>query len=168
MTIDKRAIEKMARGIQAEFDKHPIKVPIHADPATALPPASNITTYNGPVVISSGDHAQIAWNNESVSQTQNHEIAQGYEALATLLADLLASLQSLGLAMDDAEDVRDCVDTVLGEVVKATPDDGVIRKAVKLIKGALAPIATGVGDAVTTEASEETKHLIENLGLLLG
>lgn len=31
VTIDRRAIEKMARNIQREFDKHPIKVPVQAD-----------------------------------------------------------------------------------------------------------------------------------------
>jgi hypothetical protein len=61
----------MKREIQREFDKHPISVPVQADPATTF--GTGATVYNGPVVNVHGDHAQIAWGNRDVSQNQEHE-----------------------------------------------------------------------------------------------
>lgn len=167
MSIDRNAIARMTRDLQREFDKHPIRVPIEADPDAALPPATTVNNYNGPVVMVSGDNAQLAWNNDTVNQTQNQEIAPGYEDLARLVTDLVANLDTFELDGDDAQDVLDSAQTVLGEVVKERPDQGIVRRSVKVMKGALAPIVTGVGRTVSDESAESARRVIEQLGSAL-
>jgi hypothetical protein len=73
-------------------------------------------------------------------------------------------LDTFGLQQNDAEDIRDSAETVLGEVVKDEPDEGVLNKATKIIKGSLAPIAAGVGGAVASESAEAARKVIEALG----
>ncbi len=169
MSIDKNAIARMMRGIQQEFDKHPIKVPVQADPDFALPPATTVNNYHGPVVTVTGDNAQIAWDADTVNQTQNRieQIAPGYEQLATLVTDMLANVDVLGLAADDAEELRRNADTVLGEVVKGEPDQGIIKRSLTMIKGLLAPVITGLGQATTEESANAARHVIEGLATAL-
>ena len=66
--INKSGIRKLQRSLQREFDKHPISVPVTAEPsnlahtsrqrATQVP--TIINNYHEPVVTNYGDHAQIA------------------------------------------------------------------------------------------------------------
>ena len=70
----------MMRDIQREFDKHRIRVPIETE-RPQVPngtPVGN-TIYNGPVIHGSADGARLAWNNQTVDQTQNHteQVAPG-------------------------------------------------------------------------------------------
>jgi len=165
--INKRGIQQISREIEREFAKNPVRIPIEADPSGfALTPAVTVNNYHGPVVTVTGDHSQLAWNNGTVNQTQQRveQIAPGYEDLARTLTDLLANLTVLKLGEDDDAGVRDNVETVLSEVVKGTPDQGVIKRGLTMIKGLLAPIAAGIGAAVTAESTEVARHLIETLG----
>lgn len=164
--INKRAIRKMTQDIEREFAKNPVKIPLEADTSGVhLPAAATVNNYHGPVVTVTGDNAQIAWENDNVSQTQNRveQIAPGYEDLARLVTDLLANLDTLALEGTDAEDVRANADAVLGEVVKEKPDQSAIKRGVTMLKGLLAPVATGIGAAVTAESAETARQVIEGL-----
>lgn len=142
--INKQGIRMMTREIEREFAKNPVQVPLEADPrAVSLPSATTVHNYHGPVVTVSGDHAQIAWGNGEVQQTQNRveQVAPGYEELARLVTDLLANLANFNL--DDAEEaeIRSNAENVLGEVVKVERDQGVIKRGLTMLKGILAPVA---------------------------
>ena len=166
--INKQAIRKMSREIEKEFAKNPVRVPLEADASGVTFPAGTITNnYHGPVVTVHGDNAQLAWDNQTVNQTQNQDIAPGYEELAKVVTGLLASLPALGLSGDDEQEAKATAESVLGEVVKDEPDQGRIKRGITMLRGLLAPIATGVGTAVSGEAAELSKTLIEGLGSTL-
>lgn len=170
MGINKRAIRKLTSDLQREFDKNPIRVPVETDMSgVGFQPAATVNNYHGPVVTVSGDNAQIAWDNDSVNQTQSrvNQIAPGYEQLAQLVTDMLANLSNFKLSEGDAGDVRESADTVLGEVIKEQPDQGVVRRSVNMVKGLFAPIAVGVAAGVSAEATEAARALIEALGASL-
>lgn len=88
-------------------------------------------------------------------------------ARAPVVTSILASLQDLRLSEGELADVEAEARIVLGEVVKEAPDPGVIRRAITMIKGMLAPVATGVGSTVSSESAELAKKAIENLGAAL-
>lgn len=161
---NKRGLDQLQRDLQRELDKRPVYVRAEADPAGVLPPATTVNNYHGPVVTVSGGSPQIAWDNEIANQTQSRQIASGYESLARLVTDLLASLDTFALEPDDADDVRDSAQVVLSEVVKEQPDSRIIGRSLKVIKGALAPIVAGIGRAAGDEVVEAARHLIAHLG----
>jgi hypothetical protein len=132
---------------------------------TGMPPAST-TINNGPVFHGDASGAQLAWNSANVAQnqTRNEQIAPGFEEIARVVAGLLRQLGDFDLSDDDAQDVTDDGNIVLAEVVKPQPDPGVIRRAVKAIKGALAPIATGMISGTSSGATELAKQYIQSLG----
>lgn len=168
--INKREIAKLTRGLEREFTKNPIRVPLQADPSgLSLPPATTVNNYNGPVVTVNGDQTQIAWGNDEVHQTQDRveQIAPGYEELARLITDLLANLPAYGLDEADAADVRSNAAAVLGEVTKGEPDKGVVKSGVTMLKGILASIATGVSKVVTDESAQLARETIDGLGNVL-
>lgn len=165
--INKQGIRKMTRDIEREFAKNPVKVPLEADSGSvSLPAATTVHNYHGPVVTVSGDHTQIAWGNEEVQQLQNRveQVAPGYEELARLVADLLANLPTFSLNEADEAEIRDNAETVLNEVVKVEPDQGVIKRGLTMLKGILAPVGAGLGKAVTEESAEAAREVIEGLG----
>lgn len=168
--INKSVIRKMTRDLRREFDKHPIKVPVETDQPHVsgyfTSPATTINNYNGPVVHIEGDHAQLAWNNDSVTQNQNRveDIAAGYEELAQVLTSLLAGLNALGLSASDDTELRENVETVLGEVTNAEPNQGVIKRSVTMLKGLLAAVAAGVSAGVSAESQEFARTIIDALG----
>lgn len=84
-----------------------------------------------------------------------------------MLTGLLASLPAFGLSELDAEEARVTAEIVLGEVVKAEPDQGAIKRSVTMLKGLLAPVAAGVTAAVSGESAELAKTVIEGLGSTL-
>lgn len=60
--------------------KNPVRVPLQADHSgLQLPAATTVNNYNGPVVTVTGDHAQLAWNNNDVAQNQTatEQVAPG-------------------------------------------------------------------------------------------
>lgn len=161
--IDKQAIRKMTRELEKEFAKNPVRVPLEGDASGMAVPGTTVN-YNGPVVNVNGDHAQIAWGNQTVNQSQTSDIAPGFEGLAAALTSILASLPALALTAAEQADVEAEAHAVLGEVVKESPDPGAIRRSVTMIKGLLAPVASGIGEAVTGESAELAKTAIEALG----
>jgi hypothetical protein len=58
--IDRRAVAKMMKDIQREFDKHPIRVPVEVDDPK-IPSGANFGTsiYNGPVI--QGTSTEHSW-----------------------------------------------------------------------------------------------------------
>lgn len=163
--INKQAIRKMSREIEKEFAKNPVRVPFETDASGVTFPAATVTNnYHAPVVTVHGDNARLAWDNQTVSQTQNQDIAPGYEELAKVVTGLIASLHALGLSDDDGQEAKSTAETVLGEVVKEEPDRGRIKRGITMLRGLLAPIATGVGTAVSDESAELSRTLIERLG----
>ena len=164
--INKQGIRNMAREIEREFAKNPVRVPLTMDAnGVALPAATTVNNYNGPTVTVTGDYAQIAWGNSDVKQTQQtQQIAPGYENLARLLTDLLASVDSFGLSAEDVDEVRESAGSVLSEVVTGEPRPSFVKRGVTMIKGLLAPIAAGASKAVTEETAEATRQVIEALG----
>lgn len=168
--INKQGIRKMTRDIEREFAKNPVKVPLEADPRTvSLPSATTVHNYHGPVVTVNGDHAQVAWDNGEVQQTQNRmeQIAPGYEELARLVTDLLANLPTFNLDDADEAEIRSNAEAVLSEVVKVEPDQGVIKRGLAMLKGILAPVGAGVSKAVTEESAEAAREVIDGLGNVL-
>ena len=164
MGIDKRAIARLMGDIQSEFDKHPIKVPIQADGGeVAMPGTSH---FHGPViVIGQGGHAQVAWDNQTVTQTQNtgDDIAPGFEAIATAVAQAIQALPGLGLSEEDAEQVDATAREVLGEVTQPKPDRTRVKRGVTMLRGLLTPALVGASAGVSEETQALTVHLLEQL-----
>lgn len=170
-SINKRAIRQLTRDLQKEFDKNPVRVPVEADPRTRVPRGDSTTVnYNAPVTfVNAGDHAQLAWGNASVvqSQEQVEQVAPGYEELARVLTTLMQASASLGIPDED----RDALDaetvSLLHEVTKDEPDPSRLRRGVTMVKGFLAPVVAGVGQGASAEAAELTRTVIEQLGTAL-
>lgn len=167
--INRQAIRQLTREIEKELARNPVKVPLEADSSSISFPSSATVTnnYHGPVVTVHGDNAQLAWSNQDVSQTQNHDIAPGFEPLAKVLTGLLASVAALGLSEEDSREVQDSAEVVLREIVNAEPERGVIKRGLTMVKGLLAPVATGASAAVSAESAELAKTVIEGLGSTL-
>ena len=165
--IDKHAIAKIMREMQREFDKHPIRVPLETEGLIARDgTAMGNTVYNGPVIYGSADGAQLAWNNQTVDQTQNQtqQVAPGFEALAQAVVSTLHQLDLLGLAEEDEVAAQDAAREVLTEITRAAPDQGRIRRGLSMLKGVLAPVAIGLSTGAGEGAQEWAKTAIEQLG----
>ena len=165
--INKQAIRKMTREIEREFAKNPVRIPLQVDDSgVRLPAATTVNNYHGPVVTVTGDGAQLAWDNHDVSQTQAQveQVATGYEELADLVTRLLAGAAAFRLEPEEQSDLENASETILHETVKDQPDRGVVRRGITMLKGLLAPVASGIGKAVSDETAEAARHMIESLG----
>ena len=123
--------------------------------------------YNAPVFQGSAARgAQIAWNNQTVNQTQNtaKRVTPGYEDVAQVVADTLAQLSNLQLPEEDFEDAAVTGDEILTEVVSEEPDRGKIRRGLAALKGLLLPVATQAVAGAGEGAHELAKTAIEHLG----
>lgn len=164
--INKQGIRKMSREIEREFARNPVRVPLEADrPRGIASPSTTVNNYNAPIVTVKGDHAQLAWDADHVTQTQERteEVAQGYEQLAQIVSAMLKELPRLPLDEDDKADARDNANVILGEVVKPEPEKSVVKRAATFLKGLLAPIAAGIATGTTAEMAEMTRQMIEGL-----
>lgn len=172
VSINKRAIAKLQKDIQREFDKRPVEVPINTDMATRsrAPQPSTVNHYHAPVVTVNGGQAQVAWGDGTIKQQQQDvsQVAEGYQELARIIADILAKLDNLPLTEEDNQYTRENAEALLTEVVKAEPDKGVVRQGVTLVKGLLASITTGVNQAVTAQSADYARETIEALGNAVG
>jgi hypothetical protein len=167
MSINRQGIAQFLDEIQREFDKHPIKIPIQADPDLSPSRNSGSTTiYNGPVIHGDANGAQLAWGNQDVQQHQHptEQIAPGYEALAQVMVKVLEQLASSGLSDEDQQDVRLASDEVFAEITRPEPERGKIRRAVAVIKGALAPVAMGFVKGAAAGTDDWARTAIEQLG----
>jgi hypothetical protein len=168
--INEQAIAKMAEEIQREFAKHPIRIPLEADDSGLALPAASTSNYYGPVVqVTSGDHAQLAWDNRDVTQSQSNlqDIAPGYEALAEAMVRTLQSIELLGLPAQERNEVKASVNEIFVEVTKATPDKPMVKRLANVVKGLLASAALGANQATTAESQALTTHLIHQIATSL-
>jgi hypothetical protein len=125
-----------------------------------------VNRYDGPVFNGNVSGSQMAWNNETVTQNQqlNNTVAPGYEALATLVTDLLRQLPGAGLADREREDAETAAGEVLAEITgPQSPEPGRLRRAVTMLKGALAPVATGLAAGTAVGAQEWAQSAIRGL-----
>lgn len=122
-------------------------------PATAV---GATTTYNAPVIHVHGDHAQLAWGNQNVTQSSGAgaTITSGYEELAKTVTAALELLASAGgVDPDDLVIAREGAETVLAQVTTARPDTSIIRKGLAALRGVLTT-------AVNAAATESGRALI--------
>ncbi|MFE0647999.1 hypothetical protein ACFVZH_05335 [Streptomyces sp. NPDC059534] len=111
---------------------------------------------DGPVFHGAVSHSQFAWNNETVTQNQqsNGTVAPGYETVAERVNELLRQLPRAGLAERDRQDTQEAAEEVLAAITGEEPvEEGRLRRALTTLRGALAPVATGVvaGTAAGTQ-----------------
>jgi hypothetical protein len=126
----------------------------------------NVNNYDGPVFNAEVSGAQFAWNNETVTQNQqnNSAVSPGFERLADLVTDLLRQLPQAGLADQDREDADAAAREVLAMISRpGPPEPGRLRRALATLKGALAPVATGVVAGTAVGAQEWARTAIEGL-----
>jgi len=168
--INRRNIDKFVKSLQREFDKRgPIRIPVVTD-SPELPPIGTGATvnYHGPVFHGDMSGAQIAWNNQTVTQAQNTSpVTPGYEQLAEFIVQVLQQLPSIGLPADDCADAESAARDALTEVTRPEPEASKIRRALNALKGVLAPIATGVTAGAAEGAQEWSRAAIEGLTLPL-
>ncbi|WP_392673908.1 hypothetical protein [Streptomyces sp. LN785] len=130
----------------------------------------NVNNYDGPVFNAAVSGAQFAWNNGTVTQNQqnNSAVAPGFEALAELVGALLRQLPQAGLADHDREDAAAAAEEVLATITQpGQPEQGRLRRALAMLKGALAPVATGVVTGTAVGAQEWARTAIEGLTALV-
>ncbi|WP_405853501.1 hypothetical protein OG361_13170 [Streptomyces sp. NBC_00090] len=136
------------------------------DPQSTNTP-QNTHHYEGPVFTDAVSHVQLAWNNETVTQNQRNDggtVAPGYEALAELVTGLLGQLPQAGLADPEREDTEAAAQEVLAEITRTdAPEEGRVRRALSGLRGALAPVATGVVAGTTVGAQEWALAAITSL-----
>jgi len=125
----------------------------------------NVNNYDGPVFNAAVSGAQFAWNNDTVAQNQqNSTVAPGFEALTKLVTDLLRQLPQAGLADQDREDAESAAREILVAITQPDrPEVGRLRRALAMLKGALAPVATGVVTGTAMGAQEWARTAIEGL-----
>ncbi|MEU0398941.1 hypothetical protein ABZ318_01635 [Streptomyces sp. NPDC006197] len=117
----------------------------------------NTPRDDGPVFNGAVSHSQFAWNNETVTQNQqsNGIVAPGYETLAERVNELLRELPRAGLAEQDRQDTQQAAEEVLAEITGPEPvEAGRVRRALATLRGALAPVATGVVAGTTAGAQQ--------------
>jgi hypothetical protein len=167
--INREGIRRMSKEIEREFAKHPIRVPIEAEPqgpAWPLPSATTVNNYHGPVVTVNGDGTQLAWSSGSVQQSHEaiEQVAPGYEDLAQIITDLLANVTRLPLSDADLGELRSNADAVLQQVTTDKPDRSIVGRAVTMIRGLLVSAAEGIGDSVSDESAEMASEVIDAIG----
>lgn len=168
VSINQEEVARMMQEIQAEFDKHPIRIPITGDPADlASASATGATTIvnNGPVIHGDVNGAQLAWNNHSVHQSQNstERVSPGFEAIAQAVAKTLEQLPAAGLDDEDREDAEAAANDVLSEVTQPEPDRTKIRRALSLLRGILTPLAIGAARGEVAGAQDWAYTAIDQL-----
>jgi hypothetical protein len=107
----------------------------------------------------------LAWNNQTVHQrqTRTEQVAPGFEALAQIVVRILQELPGAGLTHDDLEAANEAGQEVLAEVVRPEPEPGKIRRALRSLKGILAPLATGASVGAAAGVQDFAKTAIEQL-----
>jgi hypothetical protein len=119
--------------------------------------------FTGPVFGGEVRDAQFAWANRDVEQRSGPaDLAPLVEAVDRILAHL----DRLGLAPEDARVAREAGAEVLDEARSPEPDPTALRRALTLLKGALAPVALGASTAANEGARQWTAAALEQLGRL--
>ncbi len=168
--IDKRAIAKIAKDMQREFDKHPIRIPLQTDGPQGLSASGRGAVSVGGTVINiqgSADGAVLTFGGgmtQNVSTHVERPITTGYEPISQAVLRTLEGLPGLGLPAEQEQDARIAGEEVLAEVVEPEPDDGKIRRLAAALRGYLSPVATGLSQGAGEGAQEWAKTAVEQLG----
>lgn len=125
---------------------------------------SSTTTYNAPVVNVHGDHAQVAWDNQSVTQNSvSDSVAPGYDDLAQAVTKALELLsRTPSLDPDDQVFARESAEQVPEQLVTTEPNPSIIRRGLAALRGVLLSASES---AAGSAASEAIKTLITALSL---
>jgi hypothetical protein len=169
--INKLGIERFARELQKEFDKHPNRI----DVKTELPELPDIThgataVYNGPVIIGSANGTQLAWGNSNVNQSrveQPQQIAESFEAIARVVTEILRQLPSAGLDGEEEALATEAADEILALITQSDPAPNKVKRALAILRGVLAPLAIGVQSGAKQAATEWAKASVEHLTKLI-
>lgn len=176
--INKSAVRKLQRDLQRELNKHPVSVPVSAKTntpgqtswqRTAQAPTV-INNYHGPVVSNHGDHAQIAWGAQTITQTSNHtqDIAPGFEDFAQALATILASSDELPVEDTQKQKFKMVAEELLEETTQPEPRTSLLDAGVDRLKGILTPVLLGAQQGIIAESQEAVRHIFEGLSQLPG
>jgi len=176
---NQRGIDQMFSSLQREFDRRgPLRVNVAADDSGAFvrSPDGGTThnTYNGPVVINTGNGVQVALNAQNVSQIQgdSRPVPDEFAQLAEVLGELLPQLPEHPLSAEDRETVDQAAREALEEMTQEAPRPPVIRRSVAAVRGALSSLALAAGagatGAVTAESQQWAEGAIHALGSALG
>jgi hypothetical protein len=164
--INQRGLDQFTRELQREFDKRPIRIPVQADQPESTAASPGVTTvYNGPVIFGNADGAQLAWGNQTVTQTSNQaeQIAPGFEVLAQAVVDVLRQLPQAGLSDDDEVLAREASEDILAAITEEAPNVGKVKRVLATLKGVLAPLAlaaqSGASAGVAQWAQQTVMHL---------
>lgn len=122
-------------------------------------------TYNNPMFF--GDfNGQMAMGNRKSVQRQSISVGEAKD-VATVVAQVLKQLGSLGLPEDDLNDAVAQGRMVLAEVAKDEPDRTVVRRGINYLKGVVAGIATGAAVGASQGAADIGQEIIHSLGNLI-
>ncbi len=158
VSINKGAIADLMREVQKEFDKHPITARI--DGAVS---GGNVTNYHGPVYVTAGGHAQVAFGSASlVNRDETRPVAQGYEDLAERITTLLTEISDY-MSEDDAREAREFGSELLSEVTTEEPNTAKVSRLIAALKGALAAVAVGAANGLGSEAATWATEAIRAL-----
>ncbi|MFD9246366.1 hypothetical protein ACFV0D_31460 [Streptomyces sp. NPDC059556] len=128
--------------------------------AAAENPAAQVNHYNGPVFHDTVSQGQFAWDNGTATQNQQNNgtpgaVAPGYEELAERIGELLRQLPGAGLGERERRDTQEAAEEVLAVIGQEEPvEEGRVRRALTTLRGALAPVATGIAAGATVGAQE--------------
>jgi hypothetical protein len=123
------------------------------------------TVVHGPIINVTGDGTQIAWDNLRVEQNNTTTtVAPGFERLAETVAHILENVAGLDLDAADQSAITDEATDLLAEVSKPEPDVGRLRRGLRALKGALAPIALQIQGGVGDGTRETVRGWVEQLG----
>lgn len=128
--------------------------------------SEHVSNYDGPVFNARVSGAQFAWNNDTVTQSQqnNGEVFPGFEDLAALVSGLLRQLPEAGLGAQEREDTESAAQEVLAVIAPPdAPEHGRLRRSLAMLKGALAPIATGAVAGTAVGTQEWARAAVESL-----
>lgn len=129
--------------------------------------ADTVNNYDGPIFNAEASGNQLAWNNTNVVQNQQQNtttVAPGFEELAAVIADVLRGLPRSGLSQEDREDAEVVAGEVMTEITSPEPEKGKVRRALAMLRGLLAPVATGAVAGVAAGTQEWAQAAITGLG----
>lgn len=167
----------LQKGIDQETRRHPVRIPIQTEGHSrssrspfSTGPTMNTTNYHGPVTVGDGNHVQVASGNTGPVEQHldDTEIPADYAALVQAVNQLISYLPALGLDEDSIHQIEKESEVVFAEVVRDTPDRGLLSRTVTMLKGLLASVSAGVGAAATDESRELASGLIRQFEAALG
>lgn len=134
---------------------------------SAVFPAAHTVIYEGPAIGGDSVRSQFVWGSKGpVVQTQNPErISLGLEAIAGTVAHTLEGLPAIGLTEEDRRNAEEAGAEVLGEAAQNETDRSRIQRALSVLKGVLAPAATGLAAGSAEGTQEWARTAIEQLSV---